>query len=162
MEVKFRCGFWKWPKTPEKQSRMPTKFFVLSSSLENPFEILPKIRQKSVQKSAQKICPKIRPKIRPENPSKQSVQKLVQISVSFCDCDCPDWFCQCQASVEDVDIKPQRIHGLMATLHEGCLQVYICSRDGQIETKQNLKSLVRASAKMPTQNSISLEIFNLA
>ena len=24
-EVKFRCGFWKWPKTPKKLSRMPTK-----------------------------------------------------------------------------------------------------------------------------------------
>ena len=23
-EVKFRCGFWKWSKTPEKKSRMPT------------------------------------------------------------------------------------------------------------------------------------------
>ena len=33
--------------------------------------------------------------------------------------------------------------GLMATLHERCLQVYICSRDGQIQIKKvNLKSLV--------------------
>ena len=44
--------------------------------------------------------------------------------------------------------------GLMATLHEGCLQVYICSRDGQLETKKkNLKSPVphlreNASAKI--------------
>ena len=33
-------------------------------------------------------------------------------NLSFCNCYCPDWFCQCQTSVEDIDIKPQRIHGL--------------------------------------------------
>ena len=41
---------------------------------------------------------KINPKIHP--------------GLSFCSCDCPDWFCQCRTSFEDIDIKPQRIHGL--------------------------------------------------
>ena len=36
---------------------------------------------------------------------------------------------------------------------EGCLQVYICSREGQIETgKKNQNPSSRASAKTPAQN----------
>ena len=98
------------------------------------------------------ICPNIRPKIRPENPSKnpsrKSAQRIrpknlskksVQISVSFCNCDCPDWLCQCQTSVEDVASSLNVFMGSMATLHDGCLQIYICSREGQIETQNKPK-----------------------
>ena len=50
-----------------------------------------------------KIRSKIRPKIRVQKiRQKNSVKKSVQISVSFYNCDSPDWFCQCQTSVEDV------------------------------------------------------------
>ena len=114
--------------------------------------ILPKVRPKICPK----ICPKIRQKIRPKNPSQKSVQKSVQISVSFCNCDCPDWFCQCQASVEDVASSLNVFMGSMATLHEGCSQVYICSR-GQVEAVKNEHTFPRPALLRKCQCKNSLE-----
>ena len=68
-EVKFRCGFWKWPRTPEKLEWNAYKNFVPSSSSGLPSD-------SSVQKSVQKNVQKSVQKIRPKNPSKKSIQKI--------------------------------------------------------------------------------------
>ena len=44
--------------------------------------------------------------------------------------------------------------GLMATLHEGCLQVCICSRDGQIEAKENKLKIPRPALLRKCQRKI--------
>ena len=124
-EVKFRCGFWKWPKTPEKLEWNAYKNFVPSSLSGIPSD---SSVQKSVQESVQKSVQKIRPK----NPSKKSIQKIRPKICVICNCDCPDWCCQCQTNVEDI---ASSLNTFMK-LHEGCLQVYICSREGQIKTKK--------------------------
>ena len=106
---------------------------------------------KSVRKSVQKSVHKSVQKIRPKTPSK-----------------CPCHFVIAIVPIGSVSARPvlkistsslNVFMGLMATLHEGRLQVYICSRDGQIETKKiNLKSPVphfceNASARFESCNS---------
>ena len=129
MEVNFRCGFWKWPKNQEEIERNAHHNCVLSSSSGLPssdagvMAFFTSISSpKSVQKSVQKIRPKIHPKIHP--------------GLSFCSCDCPDSFCQCQTSCKTSTSSLNVFMGSMAMPREGRLQFYISSREGQIETKK--------------------------
>ena len=96
--------------------------------------------------SPRKIRPNFRPKIRPKirsknpskNPSKKSVQNIRPKHPSKYPChfvilNVPIGFCPFQITVAS---SLNIFMGSMATLHEGCLQVYICSREGHIEAKK--------------------------
>ena len=90
-------------------------------------KIRPKIRPK--------ICPKIRPKTPSGNPSKKTIQKL-RPSLSFSICDCPGLFCQSRPLLKTSTSNLNVFMSSMAMPHEGRLQFYICSKDGQIETRK--------------------------
>ena len=86
---------------------------LLEKSLKNP-------SKNPSRKSAQKI--------RPKTPSKYPCHFVIAI-VSI-------GFVSARPVLKTSTSNLNVFMGLMVTLHEGCLQVYICSRDGQIETKK--------------------------
>ena len=76
-----------------------------------------------------------------KNPSRKSVQKIRPKTLSKHPCHfviaiVPIGFVSGRPVLKTSTSNLNAFMGLMATLHEGCLQVYICSRDGQIQTKK--------------------------
>ena len=115
----------------------------------NRVECLQKFRPKLIVGIAFSFQSIIRPKI-------SSIMIKIRKSFSFCKCDCPDWFCQCQTSAEDVASSLNVFMGSMVTLHAGRLQVYICSREGQIQNKLTAKrpALLRKCQRDMMQTSV--------
>ena len=74
-------------------------------------------------------------KKRLKNPSKKSVQKSVQVC-HFVIAIVPIGFVSARPVLKTSTSNLNIFMGSMAVPHEGCLQVYICSRDGQIEQKK--------------------------
>ena len=129
-------------ENPRKIEWNAYKNFVLSSAFGKSVR---NSVQKSVQKSKNPKNPSKNPskilstksvqKIRPKTPSKYPCHFVIAIV--------PIGFVSARPVLKTSTSNLNVFMGLMATLREGCLQVYICSRDGQIETKiLNLKSLV--------------------
>ena len=138
-EVKFRCGFWKWQRNPEKIEWNAQSNYVPSSSSQNPSSSSSQNPSKNPSKSPSKKSVQKKPS---KNPSKKFVPKLHPKICHFVIAIVPIGFVSPRPVLKTSTSSLNVFMGSMAMSHEGCLQCYICSRDGQIEAKINPKPLV--------------------
>ena len=124
--------------------------FVPSSSSQNPSS---SVVAKSVQNPSKNPSKKSVQKIRPKKNIKQSVHEIRPKICHFITAIVPIGSDSAGPVLKTSKSSLNVFMGSMAMPHEGCLQCYICSRDGQVGTKRKIQNpSSRASAKMPAQD----------